>query len=105
MISRITLFSLLLGLMLGAGLRLWSAAQQDACTPYLSGERPAQASEYVESGTRMIEVPCNDWFMRQPLRVQVLCLLDMALGVVFLLNALSDLQGWLQRRRRWRQTG
>jgi hypothetical protein len=53
----------------------------------------------------MIEVPCNDWFMRQPLRVQVLCMLDMALGVVFLLNALSDLQGWLQRRRRWRQTG
>ncbi len=104
MISRVTLFSLLLGLMLGAGLLLWSVAQRDACTPYLLGEKPAQTSEYVESGTRTIEVPCNDWFMRQPLRVQVLCMLDLALAVVFVLNALSDLREWLESRRRWRQT-
>jgi hypothetical protein len=101
-ISRVTLFSLLLGLMLAMGIRLWSEKQTDACTPYLAGERPAQASEYVASGTRLIEVRCSDWFMRQPLRVQVLCLLDLALAVVFVLNALSDLREWLESRRRRR---
>ena len=52
------------------------------------------ASEWVVSGTRQIEVPCNDWTMRQPLAVQVLCLLDLLLAVVFVLNVLLDLQGW-----------
>jgi hypothetical protein len=41
--------------------------------------------------------------MRQPLRVQVLCLLDMVLAVVFVLNALSDLREGLEARRRMRQ--
>jgi hypothetical protein len=40
--------------------------------------------------------------MRQPMRVQVLCLLDLVLGVVFFFNALLDLQRWLQTRRRMR---
>jgi phosphatidylglycerophosphate synthase len=62
------------------------------------------ASEYVVSGTRQIEVPCSDWFMRQPLRVQVLCLLDLALAVLFVLSALSDLREGLAARRRMRQT-
>jgi hypothetical protein len=60
-------------------------------------------SEWVISGTRQIEVPCSDWSMRQPLAVQVFCLLDLLLAVVFLLNALLDLQGWLRMRRRMRQ--
>ena len=91
MMSRVTLFSLFLALMLGAGIRLWTMQQRDACTAYLSGDNTAQKSEWVVSGTRQIEVPCTDWIMRQPLRVQILCLLDAVLAVIFVLNALSDL--------------
>jgi hypothetical protein len=53
----------------------------------------------------MIEVPCNEWFIRMPLTVQVLCLMDLVLGVVFVLNALSDAQKWLAMRRRMRGMG
>jgi hypothetical protein len=105
MISRVTLFSLLLGLMLGAGIRLWYMRQRDDCALYLAGDKSVPASEYVVSGTRMIEVPCNDWFMRQPMRIQVLCLVDLAIAVIFVLNALSDLREWLESRRRLRQAG
>jgi hypothetical protein len=102
MISRVTLFSLLLALMLGAGIRLWDAQQKDNCALYMAGDRTLPASELVISGTRQIEVPCNDWIMRQPMRVQVLCLLDLVLGVVFFFNALLDLRRGLQTRRRMR---
>jgi hypothetical protein len=101
--SRVTLFSLLLALLLGFGIRLWTDGQRDACTPYLSGDTRAQKSEWVISGTRQIEVPCTDWFMRQPLRVQILFLLDVVLAVLFMLNALSDLREWRQMRRRMRE--
>ena len=105
MISRVTLFSLLLGLMLAAGIRLWSDSQRDACAPYLAGASTVQRSEWAVSGTRRIEVPCNQWFMRQTMSVQVLCLLDLVLAVVFLLNALADLRDWLAMRRRVRGMG
>jgi hypothetical protein len=104
-ISRVTLFSLLLGLLLAAGIRLWSDSQRDACAPYLAGASTVQRSEWVVSGTRMIEVPCSQWLMRQPLRVQVVCLLDLVLAVTFVLNALADLRDWLAMRRRMRGTG
>jgi hypothetical protein len=102
-ISRVTLFSLLLGLMLTLGLRLWSEGQRDACSPYLEGNKQAQAREYVASGTRLIAVPCDDWIMRQPMRVQLLCLVDLGLGMVFVLNAIGDLRDWLAMRRRMRE--
>ena len=102
MISRVTVFSLLLGLMLGLGILFWSAGQRDACTPYLEGNKSAQRSMYVPSGTRLIAVPCNDWIMRQPLRVQVLCLADLGLALIFVLNALGDLRNWLEARKRIR---
>ena len=100
--SRVTLFSLLLALLLGVGIRQWTDGQRDACTPYLSGDAQAQKSEWVSSGTRQVEVRCTDWFSRQPVRVQILCLLDVVLTVVFVLNALSDLRDWLEMRRRMR---
>ena len=100
MISRVTLFSLLLGLMLGLGIWMESRSPRDACAAYLNGNKWAQSSEYVNSGTRMIAVPCNDWIMRQSLQVQLLCLLDLCLAVVFLLNALGDLRDWHVARNR-----
>jgi hypothetical protein len=99
-ISRVTLFSLLLGLMLGVGLRLWSIEQKDPCAAYLAGDLKAPASQWVTSGTEVIAVPCNNWLARQPMRVQVLCLLDAVLAAMFVLNALADLRRWLEKRRR-----
>jgi hypothetical protein len=104
MISRVTLFSLLLGLMLATGIWMWTDSHPDDCVRSTAPDGTKPKSEWVVSGTRQIEVPCNDWTMRQPLTVQVLCLLDLLLIVVFLLNALLDLQGWLRMRRRMRQT-
>jgi hypothetical protein len=105
MISRVTIFSLLLGLMLGVGIRLWSIERKDPCAAYLAGDPKASASQWVLSGTRLIEVPCSEWLLRQPMRVQVLCLLDAALAAVFLLNALADLRKWPEMRRRRRAPG
>jgi len=82
---------------------MWSSAHTDACAAYLAGDKSAPASEWVESGTRLISVPCHDWFMRQPLRIQVLYLIDIALAVVFLLNSVADLRGWIEMRRRMRR--
>jgi len=101
-ISRVTLFSLLLGLMLAMGIWMWSGGHRDDCTRYLAGDKSAPASEWVTSGTRTIEVSCNDWTMRQPLHVQILCLLDMVVMVLFVMSALADLRDWLAKRRRRR---
>jgi len=101
-ISRVTLFSLLLALTLGAGIRLWDARHPDNGSLYMAGKKTLPSSELVVSGTREIEVPCNDWFMRQTLTIQVLSLLDVLLGTLFFFNSLADLQRWFQSRRRMR---
>jgi hypothetical protein len=101
-ISRVTLYSLLLGLMLGLGIWMGSSSQHDACSAYLDGNKSAQSIEYVPSGTRLIAVPCSDWIMRQSLKIQLLCMVDLCLGVVFLLNAVGDLRDSLAARKRMR---
>ena len=101
-ISRVTLFSLLLGLMLATGIRLWSGTQKDDCSRFLAGDTTAPRSEWVVSGTRTIEVPCSDWTMRQPLRIQLLCLLDVVVLVLFVLSALADVRDQSEMRRRRR---
>jgi hypothetical protein len=90
--------------MLAIGIWSWSSGRRDACAVYLAGDKAAQSSEYVASGSRMIAVPCRDWTMRQPLRVQLLCLANLGLAIVFLLNAAGDLRDWLAARRRMRGT-
>ena len=102
MISRVTLFSLLLGLMLAMGIWQWASAHKDECSRYLAGDKTAASSEWVVSGTRIIEVPCSDWTMRQPLRVQVLCLLDLVVFALFAVNALADVRDQSEMRRRRR---
>jgi hypothetical protein len=84
---------------------MWTDAHPDNCARFAAPDGTMPASEWVVSGTREIEVPCSDWPMRQPLTIQILCLLDLLIAVVFVLNALQDLQGWLRMRRRMRQTG
>jgi hypothetical protein len=99
MISRLTIFSLLLGLVLATGIRLWYIGQRDPCARYLAGDTKGQSSQAVVSGSRVIIVPCNNWPMRQPDWVQILCLLDLALGAIFAVNAAIDLRNWHQMRR------
>ena len=105
MISRVTIFSLLLALMLASGIWLWNDGHPDDCARSMAASGIMPRSEYVISGTRQVVIPCNDWIMRQSLLVQILCLLNLALAAVFVVNALGDLQGWLEMRRRMRQTG
>ena len=104
MISRVTIFSLMLGLMLALGIWSWTDEHPDQCARAAAPDGSMPPSEYVLSGSREVEVPCSDWFMRQPMAVQILCLLDLLLTVVFVLNALLDLQGAQRMRRRMRQT-
>jgi hypothetical protein len=101
-ISKVTIYSLLLGVVLATGIGVWSSRQIDPCTRFLEGDKSQPATQLVESGTRRLRVPCNDWIARQPLWVQILCLLNAVLGVVFMLNLLSDLRAWLQVRRQMR---
>jgi hypothetical protein len=102
-ISRITLFSLLVGLLLATGLRIWYVDRNDACTRYMAGDKSLPASEWVITGTQRIEIPCSHWLERMPLGVQLLCLCDGALATIFLLNGAADTRAWLQARRRIRQ--
>ena len=98
MISRLSLFSLLFGLMLGLGIFMYSQDQRDRCSTYPAGGA-APRSEFVITGERQVEVPCNEWFLRQPLAVQILFVVDFLLGFVFAVNALADLRRWVQWRR------
>jgi hypothetical protein len=103
MISRVTLFSFLLALLLGSGIWYWDVSHTDDCTRFLSGDFTAPRVIEVQSGSRTIRVSCNRWYLRQPERVQILCLVDVVLGVVFLMNALGDTRDWLRMRRRRRE--
>jgi len=98
MISRVTIFSLLLGLMLGLGIFLHANGERDRCNSYPAGGVPPN-SETVVSGTREIEASCSDWWIRQPIEIQILCIGDAGLGLIFALNALTDLRRSIQWRR------
>jgi len=98
-VSRVTLFSFLLAMLLATGLLRWNAERRDACSEYQAGDRTAPASIYAVSGARAIVVPCNDWLARQPMTVQILCLVELVLMSMFVLNGLMDLRDWRKRRR------
>jgi hypothetical protein len=98
-ISRVTIFSLLLSLLLATGIRRWYLGQRDDCRRYLAGDTSFPPSQVVVSGNRTIVVPCDQWWLRQPAAVQMLCLLDLLLAAVFLVNGLQDTRAWIERRR------
>ena len=103
MISRVTLFSFLLALLLATWIRLWTVGQRDECARFLAGDKSYPASQVVVEGTRTVVVPCKQWLPRQPVAVQVLCLVDLLLTVLFAMNALADARDGLARRRRRRE--
>ncbi len=98
-ISKVTLYSLLLSLLLASGLWAWAAQERDGCWRYLAGDKKAPATVEVETGTRSIVLPCRDWLPRQSDAVQTVCLLELFLIVLFAGNALQDLRENLARRR------
>ena len=97
-----TIFSLLLALLLGVGMRLWGIGRGDTCAQYLAGDAKAPPTEVVATGTRTIVVPCEEWLPRQPVTVQVLCLVDLILAAVFVVRGLGDARGGFQAWRRRR---
>ncbi len=90
MISRRTIYSLLLTLLAAGGVWAWSEGHRDECSAYLSGDTRAPADAVIESGTRRVSVPCSVWFARQPQGVQALCLGIGAGCVVFVVSAWGD---------------
>lgn len=100
MISKVTIFSLLLTLLLAAGIVRWDVQHQDDCDRYLAGAQGYPSTQTVVVGQKQVEISCKLWLPRQPKSVQIFCLLNLTLGVVFLLNALADLRRTLEARRR-----
>jgi hypothetical protein len=98
-ISRMTLISFLAALLLAIGLYLWNANHWDDCARYLAGETWLPSSQTVDSGAQQIDVPCEQWFPRQPVTLQLLCLGDLILLVVFSLIALADFLEWKRMKR------
>jgi hypothetical protein len=103
MISRITLVSFLLALLLASGTWYWDVSHTDDCTRYLSGDFTASRVVEVPSGSRTIRVSCNRWYLRQPDHIQILCVVDLVLGVVFLMNAWGDARDRVTMRRHRRE--
>ncbi|MDP9037744.1 MAG: hypothetical protein M3O02_00545 [Acidobacteriota bacterium] len=103
MVSKVTVFSLLFALLLAAGIARWNVTHVDDCTRYLAGEKGFPPSQVITTGTRQVKMPCSIWLPRQSDAIQILCLLDLLLGVVFLLNALADIRKARAQRSAARQ--
>jgi hypothetical protein len=95
MISRKTLLSLLVALLLAGCIKAYTLSLHNPCEAYLAGQRDAPETVVVNPQGRAYQVPCNQWFLRQPPSVQVLCLADGGVFIVFLFNAVAD---WQRRR-------
>ena len=96
MISRQTIFSLLLALLLGLGILLWTQNRRDDCDRAdRFGRKPTEV--LVEQGSRVVAMSCKLWIPRQPQPLQGALLLDAVLGIVFGLSAWVE---WNRTRAR-----
>ena len=100
MISRQTIFSLLLALLVGVGIFAWNEAKRDDCDR-AGPDRGAMQVPVGQSGRKVLLVRCNDWLPRQPVKVQAWCFLDVALGVVFGMSLLADVARGNRERSAW----
>jgi len=98
MISRRTIFSLLLAILICLCIRLWIMNHRDPCDSYMPGHVLPQ-TVMVESGSRTVEMSCSQWLPRQPDLIQLSCLLDLTVVIVFLLSMWRDVNRWRERRR------
>ena len=99
-LSRVTLFSLLLAMLLA--IFIWSAGEsmRDDCSAYLAGNKSAPSSEYITTGSHTVVISCDNWLPRQTLTVQILCILELVLVVVFIFSLLQDARSSLAMRGR-----
>ena len=97
MISRTTLWSLLVALLIPSGMAVWLSGHRDSCARFLAGDRSLPPTQMVAAGTQMVEVPCTVWLPRQPMWIQILCLVELVVVMVFALHLVGD---WRDRRRR-----
>jgi hypothetical protein len=99
MIARRTIYSLLLGIFSVLALQAWLLDHQTGCDRFLAGDHTQLPSVWVDSGDHRIEVPCGDWIDRQPIAVQITCLAEVAIFVVFLLSGIVDIVRWRNQRQ------
>ncbi len=94
--SKKTMYSFLLALLLGIAIKAWTMQHVGPCDAYLAGQWHAPSTVVVNPQGVAREVPCSDWFQRQPRGVQAACIVDGAVLVVFAVSVWSD---WSGRRR------
>ncbi len=99
MISRMTLGSLLLALLIPSGMALWSSGHRDSCSRFLAGDTSRPRTQMVAIGSEMLEVPCEAWLPRQTMGVQIVSLLELLVLVVFAIHAVGDAREWMVWRR------
>ena len=92
------MWSLLMALLIPSGMAVWLSGHPDSCSRFLAGDRSRPPSQMVAAGTQMVEVPCTVWLPRQSMWIQLLCLAELVVVMVF---AWCMLVGdWRDRRRR-----
>ncbi len=96
MMSRVTLWSLLVVLLLPSGLAVWMSGHPDSCSRFLAGDRSRPSTQMVAIGTEMVAVPCTQWLPRQSMWIQLLCLMELVAVMVFAIHLAGD---WRDRRR------
>ena len=94
MISRLTLGLFLVALLLPSGLSMWLSGHRDACSRYLAGDRSLAPTQMVEVGADIVAIPCEEWTPRQRPAIQILCLVELVVVIVFAIHALGDLADW-----------
>ena len=102
MISKQTIFSLLLALLLAFGMHAWTIGHIDDCDRFRADKTGTPTSVMVQSGTRVVSVPCSIWVLRQPMWMQGCCALLVVLGVIFVFGLWSDWSRSSERRRTFR---
>lgn len=90
MISRATIWLLFVSVLIPSGIALWSTEHRDSCSRFLAGDNSRPASVLVETGGRMVAVPCSQWLPRQPLAVQLLCGIEIVVILMLALNGFGD---------------
>ena len=96
MISRKTIVSLMLALLLGTGIKAYTLRHIGPCDAYLAHQPNAPETVIVDPQGHATEVPCSNWVLRQPRGVQIAAFFDMALLVVFGISAAAD---WNRRQQ------
>ena len=89
-----TLGSLLVALLIPSGMAMWLSGHRDNCSRYLAGDRSLPPTQMVAAGSQVVEVPCQEWLPRQSMWIQMLCLVELVVVIVFVLHLVGDLRDW-----------